>query len=311
MDALIFVDTNILLDFYRVRSGGVGLELLDLIESHKDLLITGTQVEMEYKKNRQRVILETLNAQKTPDWSGLTSPAFLAGAKPARVIAKSKKTITTQQAKLKKRIASILDRPNTSDPVFKCVSRVFKHPSDYNLTRDKKIRFTIRHLARKRFVLGYPPRKQNDTSIGDAVNWEWIVHCADKSSKDVIIVTRDSDYGCSYDGKFHLNDWLRLEFKERISQKRRIVLTDRLAEAFKLVAVPVSAEAEEEEKKLVAERSVTANVKCGQCGAALEEPPSLAPQLRVPCPMCGSTTRTFEVSVFDSVSLGSSASTRK
>jgi hypothetical protein len=176
MDALIFVDTNILLDFYRVRGGGVGLELLDRIESHKDLLITGSQVEMEYKKNRQRVILEALSAQKTPDWSGLTSPAFLADAKPARAIAKSKKTITTQQAKLKKRIASILDRPSVSDPVFKCLSRVFKHLSEFNLTRDKKTRFTVRTLARKRFLLGYPPRKQNDTSIGDAINWEWIVH---------------------------------------------------------------------------------------------------------------------------------------
>ena len=90
MDALIFVDTNILLDFYRVRSGGGGLELLGLIEAHKDILITGSQVEMEYKKNRQRVILEALIAQKTPDWSGLSSPAFLAEAKPAKVIAKSK-----------------------------------------------------------------------------------------------------------------------------------------------------------------------------------------------------------------------------
>ena len=27
-------------------------------------------------------------------------------------------------------------------------------------------------LAWRRFLLGYPPRKANDTSIGDAVNWE-------------------------------------------------------------------------------------------------------------------------------------------
>lgn len=184
MDALIFVDTNILLDFYRVRSGGVGLELLDLIEQHKNILITGSQVEMEYKKNRQRVILEALTAQKTPDWSGLTSPAFLANAKPALAIAKSKKTITIQQAKLKKRIASILEKPNTNDPVFKSLQRVFKNVGDYNLTRDKKIRFSVRTRARKRFILGYPPRKQNDTSIGDAVNWEWIVHCAEVSGSE-------------------------------------------------------------------------------------------------------------------------------
>lgn len=258
MDALIFVDTNILLDFYRVRSGGVGLELLDLIDQHKDILITGSQVEMEYKKNRQRVILEALNAQKTPDWSGLSSPAFMAKAQPALLIAKSKKTIITQQGKLKRRIASVLDAPSRNDPVFRTLQRVFKNDSSYNLTRDKKIRFSIRNLAKKRFILGYPPRKQNDTSMGDAVNWEWIVHCAKESGKDIIIVTRDTDYGISYDGQFFLNDWLKLEFQERISRKRKIVLTDRLAQAFKQVAIPVSPAAEKEERDLLAELSVLA-----------------------------------------------------
>lgn len=277
MNALIFVDTNILLDFYRVRSGGVGLELLDLIERHKDILITGSQVEMEYKKNRQRVILESLNAVRTPDWSGLTSPAFLADAKPAVLIAKSKKTITTQQAKLKKRIATILNNPSISDPVFRTLQRVFKNDSEYNLGRDKKIRFAIRNLARKRFVLGYPPRKQHDTSIGDAVNWEWIIHCATVSKMNVILVTRDTDYGIGYDGKFYLNDWLRLEFKGRISQKRNIVLTDRLAEAFKLAAIAVSPAAEKEEKEFVAEPAIQS---AGP--PLLETVANFAAQLRVP-----------------------------
>lgn len=251
MNALIFVDTNILLDFYRVRTGGVGLELLSLIEHHKDILITGSQIEMEYKKNRQRVVLESLAAQKTPDWGGLTSPAFLATAKPAEIIAKSKKTITTQQGKLKSRIASILKNPSVSDPVYKVLQRVFKNQSEYNLGRDKPLRFNIRNLAKKRFILGYPPRKKEDNSIGDAVNWEWIIHCAYESGKDIILVTRDTDYGVSYDGQFFLNDWLAKEFKERVSRKRKIVLTDRLAAAFKLVAIPVSQKAEQEENELI------------------------------------------------------------
>lgn len=253
MQALIFVDTNIFLDFYRVRSGGVGLELLKLIERHKDILITGSQVEMEYKKNRQRVILDALNSVKTPDWSGLTPPAFLSDATPANVITRNKKVISAQQEKLKKRMAKILDNPISNDPVFKTLQRVFNNKSEYNLTRDKKIRFTNRHLARKRFVLGYPPRKQNDTSIGDAVNWEWIIHCAKISKKNIVVVTRDTDYGIGHNGKFFLNDWLLLEFKERVGKQRKIVLTDRLTEAFKLVAIPVSAQAEQEETALVEE----------------------------------------------------------
>lgn len=253
MQALIFVDTNILLDFYRVRGSGVGLELLKLIEKHKDILVTGSQVEMEYKKNRQRVILDALNSVKTPDWSGLTPPAFLADAAPANVITKNKKEISAQQDKLKKRIAKILENPARNDAVFKTLQRVFKNKSEYNLSRDKKIRFSNRHLARKRFILGYPPRKQNDTSIGDSVNWECIIHCATVSKKNIIVVTRDTDYGISHNGKYFLNDWLRLEFKERAGQRREIVLTDRLAQAFKLVSIPVSAAAEQEENALVEE----------------------------------------------------------
>lgn len=88
----------------------------------------------------------------------------------------------------------------------------------------------------------------------------------------MILVTRDTDYGISYDGKFFLNDWLRLEFKERISQKRKIVLSDRLTEAFKLVAIPVSIEAEKEERKLVAEHEPeTSNKIVREINRLLEE----------------------------------------
>jgi len=267
MDALIFIDTNILLDFYRVLSGGVGLELLELIDKHKDLVITGSQVEMEYKKNRQRVVLESLMAQKTPEWGGLSPPAFLADAQPAKMVAKARDEIRKQQKKLKERIAAILEKPSSTDVVYRTLQRVFKHSCPHNLSRDKNVRFTIRNLARKRFVLGYPPRKPNDTSIGDAINWEWIVHCATESGKHVVIVTRDSDYGISYDGKFFLNDWLRQEFSERVSQTRKLVLTDRLAEAFKLVSVKVSQQAVEQEQKVLSEISAALTLPMFQVDA--------------------------------------------
>ncbi|MGH8654160.1 MAG: hypothetical protein ACREYE_19240 [Gammaproteobacteria bacterium] len=115
--------------------------------------------------------------------------------------------------------------------------------------------------------------------MGDAVNWEWIVHCAEDSGKDIIIVTRDTDYGVSYGEKFFLNDWLLLEFKERISQRRKIVLMDRLARAFKLVEIRVSAKAEQEEKDLVAELSAKLpSLKCE--AAAIVQPSASADALQ-------------------------------
>ncbi|MCL9865253.1 PIN domain-containing protein, partial [Ralstonia solanacearum] len=106
-------------------------------------------------------------------------------------------------------------------------------------------------LARKRFVLGYPPRKQSDTSIGDSINWEWIVQCSKKSGKNVVIVTRDTDYGVAYKDNLYLNDWLRQEFSERVSKKRQIILTDKLSVALKTVHKSVTREMEEEENTLL------------------------------------------------------------
>lgn len=252
LDALVFIDTNIFLDFYRIRND-ISLSYLDLIDKHHDRIITGSQVEMEYKKNRQRVILDSIQKLKPLEWNALTPPAILADAKEVGVIDKRKKEIDRQQKNIKSRIIKILKNPGTSDPVYKVLQRLFKNNSAYNLNRTNKQRFSIRNLARKRFCLGYPPRKKDDNSIGDAINWEWVVSCARDSTKEIIIVTRDSDYGIKYGNELFLNDWLFQEFKQRVSQKRKIILTDRLADAFKMISLAVTKEMEEAEERIISE----------------------------------------------------------
>lgn len=251
LDALIFIDTNIFLDFYRIRKSDVSMKYLEEIEKHIDLIITTSQVEMEFKKNRQAVILESIGEVKKINNVNISVPAILSDAKAVEMIEKSKKNIAKKQKELKERIEKILKNPNYNDPVFKSLQKLFSNKSDINLNRDNKIRFTIRNLAKKRFLLGYPPRKKTDNSIGDAVNWEWIIKCAENSGKNIIIVTRDSDFGCNYENDSHLNDWLKQEFKQRISQKRKIILTDKLHVAFKLVQIPVTDEMIEEEENVI------------------------------------------------------------
>jgi hypothetical protein len=211
IDALIFIDTNIFLDFYRIRKSDVSVSYLNFIDDHRDCIITGSQVEMEYKKNRQRVILDSIQGMKSPDWNALGTPAILVDTQPAKVIADKRLEINKQRQKLKERISKILDNPSYNDPVYKTLQRLFRQRSNYNLNRENKQRFEMRKLARKRFVLGYPPRKKEDNSIGDAVNWEWVIRCAERSGKDIVIVTRDTDYGVFYSGKAVVNDWLKQE----------------------------------------------------------------------------------------------------
>jgi len=251
LDTILFVDTNVLLDFYRIKKSDVSTKYLEQLEICKDRLILGSQVEMEYKKNRQRVIVEAMNAFSGPDWNKLTPPALVSELQATKMLEKHRRQLVMQQKKLNATITKILGDPSRCDPVYQTLQRLFKYDSPLNLSREKKERFAIRNLARKRFVLGYPPRKNSDTSIGDAVNWEWIVRCSSETGKHVVIVTRDTDYGVIHEGSSYLNDWLKQEFSERVSKKRKIILTDKLSQGLKLVHAAVTREMEQEEEQLL------------------------------------------------------------
>lgn len=251
LDALIFIDTNILLDFYRIRKINVSMKYLERIEQHKDLIITSSQIEMEYKKNRQVTILGSINEVKNINNISLSVPAIISDAKAVEMIKKSTKSIDEHKKRLKHQIEKILKNPSKYDPVYKSLQKIFKRNSPLNLNRENKIRFKIRDLAKKRFLLGYPPRKKTDNSFSDAINWEWIIRCAQDTDKHIILVTRDTDFGTIYESESYLNDWLCQEFKQRVTQKRKLILTDKLSTAFQFVKISVTKEMIEEEKNVI------------------------------------------------------------
>lgn len=235
-DWLIFIDTNIFLDFYRARNEA-NVTLLKKVDAIHSQIICTQQVEMEFKKNRQRVIMDSLKEMKAPD--GFKSvPAFLHGAKSVEIINKTKKDIEKRVTELRRRSIDALSQPTLKDDVYKIVQRLFADTNGQFMLHfgDEEIYTLVVSEAQKRFMLGYPPRKKDDTSCGDAVNWEWIVHCSKKSSKHVLIVSRDSDYGTIDNDKGFVNDWLQQEFRARTNMQRQIKLTDKLSTALKTYA---------------------------------------------------------------------------
>lgn len=260
MTTLIFIDTNIFLDFYRVRGRQGDLAILEHLDGHHGRIITTSQVEMEFKKNRPQVIRETFDTLKSPNWGALQLPAFLAKSKQSSGLDTGRKRIDGQLKTLRTRLSNVFQNPARYDSVYKAGQRLFRADTPYNLSRDKKERFKIRRLAWKRFVLGYPPRKAADTSMGDSINWEWIIRCAQEGGANVVIVSRDSDFGLPFDDDVYINDWLLQEFRERVSPKRRVSLTERLAEGLKLASIPVSKEEEEAEQKFLEKRSPSSGV---------------------------------------------------
>lgn len=248
---LLFVDTNVLLDFYRIRRES-GLAMLRELDGLHDRLITTYQVEMEFKKNRQAAILDSLKNLKNRD--AIAHPAFLAESKAADILSRRIEDANKRLGAVRSRLKTVLANPTTSDPVYRVVQRMFVDDTALNLSRNKKERQSVKRRALRRFLLGYPPRKSADTSMGDALNWEWLIDVANATGSHIAVVTRDSDYGVEVDDKMYVNDWLIQEFRDRVSKKRQLTVHTRLASALKLFAVRVTKEAEQEEQELVQRR---------------------------------------------------------
>jgi hypothetical protein len=245
---LLFVDTNIWLDFYRTRNDA-GLTLLQHAEKIADRIIVTYQLESEFKKNRQAAILEGMQELKAPPQ--IPRPGIFSDAKATKMLNTSLKEAEKRVKNLKARLTRALDNPAIHDPVYKSCQRIFHKTDNLVLTRENKVRHLIRRKALRRFLHGCPPRKKNDTSIGDALNWEWMIHCANENTAELVIVSRDSDYGTVFENKAYVNDHLKQEFSERVSKKRKLLLYTRLSDALKHFAVSVSQQEEDAEKELM------------------------------------------------------------
>ncbi len=256
MTKLLFVDTNIYLDFYRFKNE-VKTSFLEHLSAIKNQLIITDQVEMEFKKNRQSAIKEGMVGLKAPQ--RIEIPRVLQDEDHAKEIEECHDKIKKNIKLLKTQLDDIFNNPLENDRVYHVLQELIEKRQDIDLFRGKKRRRKLRKLAKKRFQLGYPPRKKNDTSMGDAINWEWIIHVAENNEATIWVVSRDGDYGASDNDKGYLNDWLRQEFKERSSFNSDIVLCPKLSVALKAVGIEVTEEEEIEEQRIIEEEKASSN----------------------------------------------------
>lgn len=84
------------------------------------------------------------------------------------------------------------------------------------------------------------------------------MRCVKRTNHDVVIVSRDADYGIVIDGQAYANDWLTQELKARVNQQRKLLLFTRLSEALREFEINVSKEEEQEEEiQLAAKPSIS------------------------------------------------------
>lgn len=256
----LFIDTNIFLDFYR-GNNEANLSLLQKVVRAKEFIISTYQVEMEFKKNRQTVIQETLgNIKFCPK---ISLPAVFQDTTTSRLLKNLKDDASNKLKVVENRFIKLMKDPKKTDAVYQALEEIFHNPSEHVLTRDMAIRHKTKRLAWRRFLLGYPPRKKNDTSIGDALNWEWLVHCGNNFPGKIIIVTRDADYGTVIKNNSFLNDHLLQEYKERVGPRRPIQLTNKLSVALKELDIKVTKEEASAEQDQLLEDKETSSGAIG------------------------------------------------
>lgn len=154
-------------------------------------------------------------------------------------------------------LASLTERIDTNSALGKMVFRLLSTLNEFEKDQlSERTESAMGHMRRTnrrisaRIPLGYPPRKSNDESMGDAFNWEWIVTCMARKGLDVVIVTRDSDYGYKVGEAFHLNDCLALEVRER-AKNLKVTVVDLLTKGLELIDVDVTPkEIKQEEQTL-------------------------------------------------------------
>ena len=132
---LLFIDTNIYLDFYRIRND-VKTPFLSHLEAIKEQLIMTDQVEMEFKKNRQIAILEGMQELKAP--SKISVPSVLRQDKSSTAIDKDIENIKKRIKKLRERYSNVFENPTRYDKVYQVLQRLFSKKKSIDFYRKSK-----------------------------------------------------------------------------------------------------------------------------------------------------------------------------
>lgn len=195
----LFIDTNVLLGFYRYSKDDLAKlnQLEDLIVKTKDikLIVTNQQVD-EFYRNRDKVIADVVKELST----SISIPQLFSGHSDYKLIRKQAEMIKTEVERVKNETLEDARKGNLKADAI--ISRLFKDAT--------VVSAEIMRKAKSRSEVGNPPGKAG--SLGDAINWELLLSVV-PADEDLHIVSRDGDYASALD-KGQLNSFLEKEWNK-------------------------------------------------------------------------------------------------
>ena len=198
----LFIDTNILLDFYRFSNADLDTlgKLEDLIvKAHKIKLYVTQQQVNEFYRNRDKVIKEHIGLFK---YNSPKFPKAFCGHTDYNTVVNESRKLADKIDKIRRDILEeAFDGKLKVDTIVKNILR-----SPIATSED------IFNKAKMRMDVGNPPGKNG--SLGDAINWEILLESVDVKDDlftNIHIISRDGDFSSALDDNklstFLENEW--------------------------------------------------------------------------------------------------------
>lgn len=180
----VFIDTNILLDLYHMSGADLDelRKVIKLAEIKKLNVFLPSQVEDEFWRNRERVISEALDLFSKSKAS-TTLPNLIRANPKSSELRKAVERVN----ELVKELRQVADN-EIADHKLKADDVI-----DYLFSKcpPQPIDALVIVNAKARKELGNPPGKPN--SLGDAINWEWLLKEV-PNGENLVIISSDGDF---------------------------------------------------------------------------------------------------------------------
>jgi hypothetical protein len=182
----VFIDANILLDIYQLSGPDLKelRKLKKMVETGHAQLLISSQVEDEFWRNRERVIADAMKRFKESKATAHI-PNIMRDYPETRELRSAVEKVNSVVRQLNERATAEIESDSLkADEVIKELFSAFSIG---------KITTEMIELARLRADLGNPPGKKG--SIGDAINWEWLLSQEmDFWEDELILISADGDF---------------------------------------------------------------------------------------------------------------------
>lgn len=207
----IFIDTNIILDFYRINNKNSINEILKEIKKYKKYFISTKQSQDEFLRNRDRTITDFIEEIKKQNYK-VHINNVIATLDSYTEYHDSIIKANTNTRKIIEELNKLIENPD--------IDLIYKIYLDLNETAYNRTNEIIERAYRRK-IIGNPPTSKKET-CGDEIIWETLLECC---NDDLIIVSRDSTFSTNY-------NFLKSEFKK--DKNRTLKVVDSITKAIEL-----------------------------------------------------------------------------